>query len=435
MNVYFLTFGCKVNLYETENMKQLFSEAGYTVSAEETSADIFMVNSCTVTGTGDKKLKKELRRLRRSYPNSVIVLTGCFPQAFSEEAEKIPEADIVTGTKNRAELPSLVESFIREKSRIVSVCPYTRKEKFEDMCNTRYENNTRAFLKIQDGCGMFCTYCIIPYSRGGFRSKPIEDIIAETAGFAEAGYKEIVLVGINLSFYGVDFGKRLADAVEAVCGVEGIERVRLSSIEPETITEEDVNRLSKLEKLCPHFHLSLQSGCDKTLKAMNRRYLTSDYEKLVNNLRSNFKNCSITTDIIVGFPDETEEDFRQSLEFAEKIGFARSHIFPYSKRSGTPAAEMENQVPEEIKHRRAAEMAASMDASTKKFMQSQVGAVFPVLFEREKSDGFPHGYTPNYTPVKILTKYSNKSLRNSVFYVKIVSAEKDHCVGKLIINN
>ena len=432
MNVYFLTFGCKVNLYETENMKQLFSVSGYTVSANEAEADIFIVNSCTVTGTGDKKLKKELRRLRRSYPNSVIVLTGCFPQAFSEEAEKIPEADIVTGTKNRSELPRLVESFIREKSRIVSVCPYTRDEKFEDMCNSGYENNTRAFLKIQDGCGMFCTYCIIPYSRGGFRSKPVESIIAEAEGFSKAGYKEIVLVGINLSFYGVDLRKRLADAVEAVCGVSDIERVRLSSIEPETITEEDVKRLSKLDKLCPHFHLSMQSGCDKTLKAMNRRYLSADYERLVNNLRNNFEDCSITTDIIVGFPDETEENFRQSLEFAEKIGFANAHIFPYSKRSGTPAAEMENQVPEETKHRRAAEMAAAMEKSKEKFLKSQVGKVFPVLFEREKSDGIHHGYTPNYTPVKILTKYSDKSLRNSIFYVKIVSVENDFCIGEIL---
>lgn len=433
MNVYFLTFGCKVNLYETENMKQLFSVSGYTVSANEAEADIFIVNSCTVTGTGDKKLKKELRRLRRSYPSSVIVLTGCFPQAFSEEAEKIPEADIVSGTKNRADLPRLVESFIREKSRIVSVCPYTRNEKFEDMRNSGYENNTRAFLKIQDGCGMFCTYCIIPYSRGGFRSKPVESIIAEAEGFSKAGYKEIVLVGINLSFYGVDLGKRLADAVEAVCGVSGIERVRLSSIEPETITEEDVKRLSKLKKLCPHFHLSMQSGCDKTLKAMNRRYLSADYERLVNNLRNNFEDCSVTTDIIVGFPDETEEDFKQSLEFAEKIGFARAHIFPYSKRSGTPAAEMENQVPENIKHRRAAQMASAMEKSKEKFLKSQVGKVFPVLFEREKSDGIHHGYTPNYTPVKILTKYSDKSLRNLIFYVKIVSVENDFCIGEILL--
>ena len=432
MNVYFLTFGCKVNLYETENMKQLFSEHGYTVSVDETGADIFIVNSCTVTGTGDKKLKKELRRLRRYYPTSVIVLTGCFPQAFAEEAEKIPEADIVTGTKNRADLPRLIESFIKEKSRIVNVCPYTRDEKFEEMRNSGYENNTRAFLKIQDGCGMFCTYCIIPYSRGGFRSKAVEDIVSETEGFAAAGYKEIVLVGINLSFYGVDLGKRLADAVEAVCGVQGIERVRLSSIEPETITEDDVKRLSKLSKLCPHFHLSMQSGCDKTLKAMNRRYFSADYEKLVNNLRNNFANCSITTDIIVGFPDETDEDFSLSIKFAEKMGFAKAHIFPYSRRSGTPAAEMENQVPEEVKHRRTAEMAAAMEKSKEKFLKMQVGKVFPVLFEREKADGLHHGYTPNYTPVKILTKYSDKSLRNSIFYVKIVSVEKDFCIGEIV---
>lgn len=435
MNIYFITFGCKVNLYETENMKQSFSEAGFTISSEESSADIFVVNSCTVTGTGDKKLKKELRRLRRSYPSSVIVLTGCFPQAFAEEAEKLSEADIVTGTKNRAELPKLVQRFIEEKNRIVSVCPYTRNEKFEDMKNRGYENNTRAFLKIQDGCGMFCSYCIIPYSRGGFRSKPVGSIVSEAEGFAAAGYKEIVLAGINLSFYGVDLGKRLADAVEAVCAVEGIERVRLSSIEPETITEEDVKRLSKLDKLCPHFHLSMQSGCDKTLKAMNRRYLSADYERLVNNLRNNFEDCSITTDIIVGFPDETEEDFLKSLDFAEKMGFAKAHIFPYSRRSGTPAAEMDNQVPEEIKHRRAAEMAAAMEKSKENFLKNQVGKVFPVLFEREKADGLHHGYTPNYTSVKILTKYSEKSLRNSIFYVKIVSAEKDFCIGEIVSSN
>lgn len=433
MNIYFITFGCKVNFYETENMKQSFSESGFSVSNAESGADIFVVNSCTVTGTGDKKLKKELRRLRRSYPTSVIVLTGCFPQAFTEEAEKISEADIVTGTKKRAELPKLVERFISEKSRVVNVCPYTRDEKFEDMRNSGYENNTRAFLKIQDGCGMFCSYCIIPYSRGNFRSKPVESIIAETEGFAAAGYKEIVLAGINLSFYGVDLGKRLADAVEAVCGIEGIERVRLSSIEPETITEEDVKRLSMQKKLCPHFHLSMQSGCDKTLKAMNRRYLSTGYERLVNNLRNNFVDCSITTDIIVGFPDETEEDFLTSLTFAEKIGFARAHIFPYSKRSGTPAAEMKNQVPEEVKHRRAAEMAAAMEKSKERFLKMQVGKVFPVLFEREKTDGIHHGYTPNYTPVKILTKYSDKSLRNSIFYVKIVSVEKDFCIGEIVL--
>lgn len=431
MNVYFITFGCKVNLYETENMKQLFLRSGYTVSASEADADIFIVNSCTVTGTGDKKLKKELHRLRREYPQSVIALTGCFPQAFPEEAKAVPEADIITGTKNRSSLPELVSEHISSKTQVFGIYEYDRSESFEDMPNTGYENNTRAFLKIQDGCGMFCTYCIIPYSRGGFRSKPLESVISEAKGFADAGYKEIVLVGINLSFYGVDMGKRLADAVEAVCGIDGIERVRLGSVEPEMLTEEDIKRFAALPKLCPQFHLSLQSGCDKTLKAMNRRYLTEDYKNIVRTLRSSSKDCSITTDIMVGFPGETEEDFLQSLEFAQDTGFAKAHIFPYSKRSGTPAAEMPEQVPEEVKHIRSDRMGAAMEESRKKFLQSQVGKVFPVLFEREKSDGLHHGYTPNYTQVKILTKYSDKSLRNQIFYVKIVDVENDHCIGEI----
>ncbi len=435
MNVYFFTFGCKVNLYETENMKEKFSEAGFDISAEECSADIFVINSCTVTETGDKKMKKEIRRLKRTYPDCITVLTGCFPQAFGEEAEKLSEADIITGTKNRSKLPQIVLNYINEHKRTVEICGYTRNEAFESCSNKGYANNTRGFMKIQDGCGMFCTYCIIPYSRGNFRSKPLADIAAEAKTLADAGHKEIVLTGINLSFYGIDFGKRLADAAETVCRTDGIERVRLSSIEPEMITNEDIKRLSALEKLCPHFHLSLQSGCDKTLKAMHRRYLSADYEKLVGSLRENFPDCSITTDIMVGFPGETEENFRESLEFAQKIGFAKAHIFPYSQRSGTPAAEMQNQIPQEVKHRRAAEMEKAMSISREIFLKSQVGKVFPVLFEREKADGIHNGYTPNYTKVKILTKYSEKSLRNELFYVKIVEAGKDHCIGEIVSNH
>ncbi len=434
MNIYFITFGCKVNLYETENMKQNFSERGYAVSQTEEEADVFVINSCTVTETGDKKLKKEIRRLKRTYPHSIIALTGCFPQAFAEEAAELYEADIVVGTKNRNALPDVVSEFIAERKRLVKVIEYEKNEAFEPMCNKSYENNTRAFVKIQDGCGMFCTYCIIPYSRGGFRSKPLHELISEVSALAAAGYKEIVLTGINLSFYGIDLGLRLADAVAAVCGINGIERVRLGSIEPEMISPEDVERMAGLEKLCPQFHLSLQSGCDKTLKAMNRRYLSGDYEKLVRSLRSNFADCAITTDIMVGFPDETEEDFETSLKFAENIGFAKAHIFPYSRRKGTPAADMPNQIPEEVKHMRAAIMREAMERQREKFLQSQVGKEFPVLFEREKSDGLHHGYTPNYTQVKILKKFSNNSLRNHIFYVKIVRLGKDYCIGEILGN-
>lgn len=432
MNIYFITFGCKVNLCETENMKQRFSEQGHRCVSSETDADVFLINSCTVTESSDKKLKKEIRRLKRSYPKAVIILTGCFPQAFSEKAAEIYEADIVSGTKDRAALPDLLSLFLAEKQRIVNVQSYQRNEVFENMANTGYDNNTRAFVKIQDGCNMFCSYCIIPYSRGNFRSKPLDGIISEVKALAAAGYKEVVLTGINLSFYGVDLGLRLADAVEAVCGVDGIERVRLGSIEPEVITASDVERLSKQKKLCPQFHLSLQSGCDKTLKAMNRRYNSAEYENIVKLLRTNFENCSITTDIMVGFPGETDEDFETSLKFAEKIGFSKAHIFAYSRRKGTPAAEMEKQIPEAVKRSRAAKMAESMEKCRVDFLKSQVGMVAPVLFEREKSDGFPHGYTPNYTQVKISKKNHNISLRNRIFYVKIIGLDKDRCLGEII---
>lgn len=432
MNIYFITFGCKVNLYETENMKQNLSDHGHRAVLSESEAEAFVINSCTVTEDSDKKLKKKIRQLKRSYPEAVIVLTGCFPQAFADKAAELYEADIVTGTKNRAALPELLSRFSENRQRAVNILPYSRNEAFESMANTGYDSNTRAFVKIQDGCNMFCSYCIIPHSRGGFRSKPLGDIVSEVTQLAAAGYREVVLTGINLSFYGVDLGLRLADAVEAVCGVEGIERVRLGSIEPEVIAEEDVNRFAKQKKLCPQFHLSLQSGCDKTLKAMNRRYSSADYKNIVKLLRTNFENCAITTDIMVGFPDETEEDFAESMRFAENIGFAKAHIFPYSRRKGTPAAEMEGQISEEIKRFRAAQMAAAMEKCRKDFLQSQVGTVAPVLFEREKSDGFPHGYTPNYTQVKISKKNHNISLRNRIFYVKIIGLDEDRCLGEIL---
>lgn len=432
MKIYFISFGCKVNLYETENMKQNLSKHGHCTVSSESEADAFVINSCTVTEDSDKKLKKKIRQLKRSYPEAIIVLTGCFPQAFTDEAAKLYEADIVTGTKNRAVLPDLLSRFSENRQRTVNIQPYLRNETFESMTNTGYDFNTRAFVKIQDGCNMFCSYCIIPHSRGGFRSKPLGDIASEVTKLAAAGYREVVLTGINLSFYGIDLGLRLADAIEAVCGIEGIERVRLGSIEPEVITEEDVKRFSEQKKLCPQFHLSLQSGCDKTLKAMNRRYSPTQYESIVNLLRTNFENCVVTTDIMVGFPGETDEDFAESMKFAENIGFAKAHIFAYSRRKGTPAAEMSEQIPETVKRSRAAEMAKSMERCREKFLQSQVGTVAPVLFEREKSDGISHGYTPNYTQVKISKKNHNISLRNSIFYVKIIGIDNDCCLGEII---
>jgi len=435
MKVYFITFGCKVNIYETEAMKNTFRQNGYTISDSENGSDIFVINSCTVTSYSDKKIRQTIHRLRRNYPISVIVLTGCYPQAFSDEAGEIAEADIVTGTKNRKDICSLIEDYVSCKNKVVSICGHESAEKFEDMVNTGYTDKTRAFVKIQDGCNMFCSYCIIPYSRGRFRSKPMDRLKEEIRLLAENGYKEIVLVGINLSFYGVEYGLRLVDAIEAVCAVEGIERVRLGSLEPEVISDEDIRRMSEQKKLCPQFHLSLQSGCDRTLKEMNRRYTSSEYKELVEKLRNSFPDCSITTDIMVGFPGETEEDFCQSLEFVKLVEFSSAHIFPYSPRKGTPAAEMENQVPERVKTERAELMTQVTDLSKKKFLLSQVGNVYPVLFEKEKNDREHHGYTPNYTKVKILTENSEKSLRSKVFYVKIIGLENDYCLGDIVNYN
>lgn len=432
MKTHFKTFGCKVNLYETENMKQNFKKNGYTISDNESDSDIFVINTCTVTETGDKKVFKELRRLRREYPESIIAVTGCYPQAFPDKAKEIPEADILTGTKNRNSLPEIVSEYIISKEKQISICEYSQNDAFEDMCNTGYENNTRGFIKIQDGCNMFCTYCIIPYSRGRFRSKPLETLKKEAALLAASGCREIVLVGINLSFYGIEYGLRLSDAVETVCSVDGIERIRLGSLEPEMINDNDIDRLSEQKKLCPHFHLSLQSGCDKTLKAMNRRYDTASYRSLVKKLRESFEDCSITTDVMVGFPGETDEDFERSTKFVREIGFSRVHVFPYSPREGTPAADYPDQISEGEKQSRAKKMTLAAKDGSQKFLQSRLGRTFPVLFEREKSDKIPHGYTPDYTQVKIFTKISEKSLRNRIFYVKIEGVENDYCFGKII---
>ncbi|MGN1106577.1 MAG: MiaB/RimO family radical SAM methylthiotransferase, partial [Huintestinicola sp.] len=290
---------------------------------------------------------------------------------------------------------------------------------------------TRAFMKIQDGCSSFCTYCIIPYSRGGIRSRELSDIREEAQRLAANGYKEIVLVGINPAFYGAELGLKLTDAVRAVCSVDGIERVRLGSLEPERMTDDILEGLSREPKYCPSFHLSLQSGCEKTLRAMNRHYTPREYEELVKKIRSLFPDCGITADVMVGFPGETEKDHKESLEFVKRIGFSDIHVFPYSRRKGTKADLMEGQVPQAIKKQRAREMTLVGEESREKFLQSLVGKEFPVLFEREKSDGIHHGYAPNYTNIKILTKYSEKSLRKMIFYVKIEKIGDDCCLGKI----
>lgn len=434
MNIYFFTFGCKVNQYETESIRQLLTAAGHTPCSSENEAELFIINSCTVTHSGDKKWLKLLRRLRREYPESIILLTGCFPQAFPEKTAELSEADIICGTKDRSRIPELITEFLENRSKTVYVIPHKVGDTFENAANMEFHGHTRAFVKIQDGCDRYCTYCIIPYSRGHIRSKPLDLLRLEAEALAESGYKEVVLVGINLSFYGAEMGIRLADAAELVADIDGIERVRLGSLEPELITDDDIKRFAAIPKFCPQFHISLQSGCDRTLKAMNRHYTSTEYFELAEKLRAAFPDCSLTTDIMTGFPGETEEDFTESLEFVRKVGFADGHIFPYSQRSGTKAADMPNQIPEEIKNRRAAEMSKVIGQSKIKFLEKQVGNVYSVLFEKEKSVNFHQGHTPNQTLVKIFRENSSKSLRKQILYVKIEGIENDHAIGRVIEN-
>jgi MiaB-like protein len=411
-------------------MKSNFLSKGFSETDYPETADVIVVNSCTVTASGDGKSLYSVRKLRKTNPDAIIALTGCLPQASPQAAEKISEADIITGTKERNELPQLVLDFINERKRIVSVAQYGSSDEFEESVYGDFKSKTRAFVKIQDGCNQFCSYCIIPFARGRCRSKPIDILRKEVTALAEAGHKEIVLVGINLAFYGKEFGLRLVDAVEECCKIDGIKRVRLGSLEPEVITDDDLMRLSELPQFCPQFHLSLQSGSEQTLKRMHRHYTPDEYFNLVCKIRKVFSEASITTDIMVGFPQESEEEFCESMKFVEKIGFAKIHVFQYSPRSGTVAAKMP-QISNSVKAERAERMKALGNRLHEAYMKKQVGKTVPVLFERENSREFHQGYAPDYTLIKISRKNPEKSLRNKIFYVIIEESDKDFCFGRI----
>ena len=423
MKAAFFTLGCKVNQYETQIMEQDFQKAGFEIVDCESPADVYVINSCTVTGIGDKKSRQMLRHFKRNNPDAVVALTGCYPQAFPEEASTLMEADVITGaTDKSALLPAVLDAL--DGKRVVHIAPHSDNEEFEPMQAEGMLDRTRAFVKIEDGCDNSCSYCIIPKARGHVRSKAMKDIERELESLLSKGYNEVVLSGINLPFYGRDIGAGLVDAVELSCEI--MPRVRLSSLEPELLSRNDVERLSKLDSFCPQFHLSLQSGCDKTLNAMRRRYNTDMYRKVVENIREFFPEGSITTDIIVGFPGETEEDFEESCRFIEEIGFAKVHIFPYSRRSGTVAAGLSSQLTTAIKNERAKKMADISKLSEKKFIKSQHNKIKPVLFETPEED-FAVGYTENYIRVKVKTYCKNiGNIKN----VLITECFDDYCIGK-----
>lgn len=426
MRAAFYTLGCKVNQYESQAMEELFRRRGYEIVPPSQEAELYIVNSCTVTSSGDKKTRQIVRRLRREHPLAVVALTGCLPQTDPRAAEELPEADLVLGTRERRTVVEAVEEYLARRQRLVRVLPHEAEEPFEPLEALGDDGHTRAFLKIQDGCTQFCAYCIIPFARGPLRSRELAALREEVAGLAAAGYREVVLTGINLSLYGRELGLRLPDAVEAAASVPGIDRVRIGSLEPELLTDEDIARLAAVPQLCGQFHLSLQSGCDATLARMNRHYTAARYREIAGALREKFPGCAITTDVITGFPGETPEEFAETCRFVREMGFAMVHIFPYSERRGTAAASMPDAVPMEERRRRAAALAEITAGSAQDFYQAQVGTVQMLLVEKKREPDWIRGYTPNYTPVRVRC---TDDRRGELLPVRITEAGPEGCTG------
>ncbi len=398
MKVAFLTLGCKVNQNETSALAQLFYENGF-VPASEDDADVYIVNSCTVTAGGDKKSRQWLRRAKRRHARAVTVLTGCFPQAFPEAAAAVTEADIVTGSGKRRRILEHVYTFLQNEKRIVDITPHKRGEVFEELPMKRMEEHTRAFLKIEDGCDRRCAYCVIPRARGSVRSRLEENILREIETLTQKGYKEVVFTGINLSSYGKDTNTDLAEIVEKTAQIPALRRIRLGSLEPDLMTDPLIARLAQIPKLCPQFHLSLQSGSDTVLRRMRRAYTTDGYRAVVERLRASLPDAAFTTDIIVGFPGETEQEFAQSEAFVREIGFLKVHVFSFSPREGTPAYDMPNQIPEVEKAERSRRLQKTADAVRAEYIGKRAGERAEVLLETPVNVNTFTGYTRDYIPV------------------------------------
>lgn len=418
--------GCKVNQYESEAIAELFEEKGYDVVGIDDKADVYVINTCTVTNFGDKKSRQLIRKVKRQNPDALVAVVGCYAQTAPDEVMKIEGVNIVIGTKDRKEIVSIVENYHDNKPEN-HVSTIMKEREFEHLKIHKLKNRTRAYLKIQDGCSQFCSYCIIPYARGPIRSRDPEDIMEEVNVLAQNGFKEIVLTGIHVASYGKDIKNiDLLGIIKRVHEVEGIERIRFSSIEPNIITEEFVSEIVKLKKVCHHFHLSLQSGCDKTLKDMNRKYTTEKYYDAVCILRKYMSDVAITTDIIVGFPGETEEDFNESYEFAKKVQFSKIHVFPYSPKKGTPAAERKDQILNSIKQERSKKLIELSDKMANDFMSKYIDKSVEVLFERNINENQYEGHTGNY--IKVVGS-SCEDVSNKIVNVKIKSVEYENIVG------
>lgn len=430
MKVKFYTLGCKVNQYESQAIGESLRKRGYEIVDGKDSSDVVIVNSCTVTAESDRKTRQAVRRFKRQNPHGIVVLTGCMPQAYPDKAKELLEADIVLGNKNNKDLPDILENYIKYGSRAFEVKEHQKGDCFCGDTITAFEERTRAYIKIQDGCNRFCSYCVIPYARGRVRSKPLDELKTELENISANGYKEVVLVGINLSSYGSDIGCSFPEAVKVANDTDGILRVRLGSLEPDHLTDEVIEELSKCEKLCPQFHISLQSGCDSTLKRMNRHYDTADYRRLCKKLRECFADCTLTTDIMVGFAGESDEDFETSLSFMEEIGFEKVHVFPYSIRKGTRAEKLEGHLDKKIKEDRCKIMIDKAEEIRRSFFSQQVGKTYSIIIESKSDNDYYTGYTANYIPVKV--KLPN-GVNGSLVDIKIVEvADEDYLIGEII---
>ena len=426
MKVAIYTLGCKVNQYETQAIEQTLRARGHEVVPFTEEADAYVINSCSVTAVSDQKSRQMLHRVRRQHPDAVAALCGCYPQTHAEDVRAL-DVDLIAGTGDRIGFVELLEEAAEKKGRIEAIDQSFERRVFEVLPAGGLEERTRAMLKVEDGCVNFCTYCIIPYARGPVRSLPLETAVEQTVQLCREGYREIVLTGIEISSWGRDLktGESLIDLMEAVCRAAGPVRIRLGSLEPRTITEDFCRRASALPNLCPQFHLSLQSGCDETLRRMNRKYDTARYVQSVELLNQYFEHPAITTDLITGFPEETEEEFSKTLSFLERCGFAQMHIFPYSIRPGTPAADMP-QVPKAVKEERAHRAAQVAAGLHRKYLEGCVGRTYPVLFEQPR-DGRYFGHAPNYMEVLV----DGADLHNQVRRVTITGTDGEVLLGTL----
>ncbi|WP_311531372.1 tRNA (N(6)-L-threonylcarbamoyladenosine(37)-C(2))-methylthiotransferase MtaB [uncultured Anaerococcus sp.] len=425
-----ITLGCKVNQYESEAIEEIFEARGF--ERKEENADIYVINTCTVTNMSDRKSRQMISRARSDNPDAIIAVMGCYSQVKPEEVAKIEGVDIILGSRNKEEVVDLCEDFLQNKEATDKLISVSEEKSYEDLAISNQIGMTRAYMKIQDGCNMYCSYCLIPYARGNVVSRPMDSIIKEAERLGSNGFKEIVLTGIHVASYGKDFkdGTSLIDVIENVAKVDGIKRIRLSSMEPRHITKDFLERMKATGKACDHFHLSLQSGSDDILKAMNRKYDTKTFKEKVDLIREVFPNAGLTTDIIVGFPTETDQNHKDTMAFVDRIKFAKTHLFKYSQRDGTNAATMSGQVNGNIKKDRLKDLEKIEETNRKEFLEKQIGQSLSVLFE-SKSDikGFKSGYSTNYLRVNV----KDPSIKdNEIFDVKITGIENNELIGQII---